>query len=430
MRGTKTWFYSTTGTAFSFGRRAADHDPSNRVLHGRRASDRNSANSTIVPALQVVATDLVEVSVVMPCLNEQESVGICVKKALEGLAASGRSGEVIVCDNGSSDNSVEVAKAAGASVVQEASRGYGNAYMTGFRAARGRIIVMGDSDDSYDFTELSALVDKLGEGYDYVLGSRFGGEIREGAMTWSHRYIGNPILTGVLNRFFGLKSSDAHSGMRAFTREALDRMDLSCEGMEFASEIVVKAARADLRVAEVPIVYHPRIGESKLNTLKDGWRHLRFLLLLSPTYLFLLPGIAMLAAGVAGEGVVLATENGGTSANLSVFFAFLAVVGAVTIVLGVYTQMFLQSLGLRRASRFSLWLDRSFSLERNLAIAMIVVAAGLIVDVNLWITGGLNHGSGAKWAVISVMLIAMGLVIFFGSFFLSIFRVRIRRHES
>ena len=324
---------------------------------------------------------------------------------------------------------MEVARKAGATVVREAARGYGNAYMTGFRAARGRIIVMGDSDDSYDFTALSALVDKLGEGYDYVLGSRFGGEIREGAMTWSHRYIGNPILTGILNRFFGLKSSDAHSGMRAFTREALDRMNLGCEGMEFASEIVVKAAQAELRVAEVPIVYHPRIGESKLNSLKDGWRHLRFLLLLSPTYLFLLPGIAMLVAGVIGEGVVLATENGGTTANLSDFFAFLAVIGAVTIVLGLYTQMFLQSLGLHGKSRLSLWLDRSFSLERNLAISVLVVVAGLVIDVNLWVVGGLNQGSGAKWAVVSVMLIAMGLVLFFGSFFLSIFRVRIRGHQ-
>jgi hypothetical protein len=372
-----------------------------------------------------VVTDTVEVSVVMPCLNEEKSVGVCVEKALAGLAASGRVGEVIVCDNGSSDNSVEVAKAAGASVVREPARGYGNAYMTGFRAAKGKIIVMGDSDDSYDFTQLNVLVDKIGEGFDYVLGSRFGGEIRQGAMTWSHRYIGNPILTAVLNRFFGLKSSDAHSGMRAFTRDALDRMALRCEGMEFASEIVVKAARANLRVAEVPIVYHPRIGESKLNTMRDGWRHLRFLLLLSPIYLFLIPGVAMLTAGVVGEGVDLAFGNGGTSTNLSILSALLAVTGVVTIIFGVFTQTFLQSLGFQKPTRLSSWLDQNFSLERNLVVAMAAIGTGLVIDVLIWVNGKSNELGGAKWSVASVMLVAIGVVILFGSFFLSIFRVRI-----
>jgi hypothetical protein len=370
-------------------------------------------------------TDSIEVSVVMPCLNEEKSVGVCVEKAIAGIAASGRVGEVIVCDNGSSDNSVEVAKAAGASVVREPARGYGNAYMTGFRAAKGKIIVMGDSDDSYDFTQLNVLVDKIGEGYDYVLGSRFGGEIRQGAMTWSHRYIGNPILTAVLNRFFGLKSSDAHSGMRAFTREALDRMALRCEGMEFASEIVVKAARANLLVAEVPIVYHPRIGESKLNTLRDGWRHLRFLLLLSPIYLFLIPGLAMLAIGVVGQGVDLAFGTGGTSTNFSILSALLAVTGVVTIIFGIFTQTFLQGLGFQKPTRVSNWLDQHFSLERNLVVAMSTIGTGLVIDVLIWVNGKSNELGGAKWSVASVMLVAIGVVILFGSFFLSIFRVRI-----
>jgi glycosyltransferase involved in cell wall biosynthesis len=384
---------------------------------------------SLVPPVEVphtpVATDTVEVSVVMPCLNEQESVGVCVEKALAGLAASGMVGEVIVCDNGSSDDSVAVARAAGASVVREPARGYGNAYMTGFRAARGKIIVMGDSDDSYDFTQLNVLVDKIGEGFDYVLGSRFGGEIRDGAMTWSHRYIGNPILTAVLNRFFGLKSSDAHSGMRAFTRDALDRMALRCEGMEFASEIVVKAARANLRVAEVPIVYHPRIGESKLNTLRDGWRHLRFLLLLSPIYLFLIPGLAMFTAGVVGQGIDLAIGGRGASTNLSILSALLAVTGVVTIIFGIFTQTFLQGLGFQKPTRVSSWLDQNFSLERNLVVSMAAIGTGLVIDVLIWVNGKSNELGGAKWSVASVMLVAIGVVILFGSFFLSIFRVRI-----
>ncbi len=366
----------------------------------------------------------------MPCLNEEKSVGICVRKALEGLAAAGKVGEVIVSDNGSSDNSVAVARAAGASVVEEAARGYGNAYMTGFNVARGQIIVMGDSDDSYDFTELRALVDKIGEGYDYVLGSRFGGEIRKGAMTWSHRYIGNPILTGVLNRFFGLRSSDAHSGMRAFTRGALDRMALRCEGMEFASEIVVKAAQSNLRVAEVPIVYHPRVGESKLNSLKDGWRHLRFMLLLAPTYLFLIPGLVLLALGMVGQGFALAMGHGGIGTNLSVLAALLAVIGVVTIIFGVLTETFLQSLGFGRTSRFSNWANEKFSLEGNLIVALATMTAGIVTTIYIWATGFVEQPNGAKWAVASVMLIAIGLVLLFGSFFISVVKVRMHGLRS
>ncbi len=361
----------------------------------------------------------------MPCLNEERSVGICVTKALAGLAACGMVGEVVVCDNGSSDNSIEVARSAGARVVSERARGYGNAYLTGFVAATGRIIVMGDSDDSYDFTQLGALVNKINEGYDYVLGSRFGGEIRQGAMSWSHRYIGNPVLTGVLNRFFGLKSSDADSGMRAFTREALDRMALRCEGMEFASEIVVKAARAHLRVAEVPITYHPRIGESKLNTLKDGWRHLRFLLLLSPVYLFLLPGMLMLILGITGQAVILGMGSGDANTIASLLFGALAVTGIVTLIFGVFSQTYLEGLEFQRNSWCSLWLNEKFSLERYLGIGAATMGIGLVIDLYVW---GANIGSdliGRKLEIGSVTLIAMGLVVIFGSFFLSIFKVRL-----
>jgi glycosyltransferase involved in cell wall biosynthesis len=402
-------------------RRAGDRQTSDAVVHQRRAADRAALKvASHHDEIKAVPSNPIQVSVVMPCLNEEESVGICVTKALAGLAAAGKTGEVVVCDNGSKDNSVAVARAAGARVVEETARGYGNAYMTGFGASSGQIIVMGDSDNSYDFTELGALVNKVGEGYDYVLGSRFGGEIRQGAMTWSHRYIGNPILTAVLNRFFGLESSDAHSGMRAFTREALDGMDLKCEGMEFASEIVVKAARANLRVAEVPIIYHPRIGESKLNTLKDGWRHLRFLLLLSPIYLFVIPGIVMLALGLAGQGAVLALGSGSSNTNFSVFSALLAVTGIVTIIFGVFTQTFLQGLGFQKSHRLSSWIHLKFSLERNLVIAGAAIVAGLVVDVYAW-----ADGIGQKWDVVTLMLIAIGLVVGFGSFFLSIFRVQI-----
>src|SRR5579875_1072366 len=200
------------------------------------------------------------VSIVMPCLNEEKTIGACVSKALEGIRRTGLPGEVIVSDNGSTDQSVEIATELGARVIHQPERGYGNAYRAGFEAARGKYIIMGDSDDTYDFTEIGELVDKLREGNEYVLGSRFAGQILPGAMPWLHQYIGNPVLTGLLNFMFGLKSSDAHSGFRAFTKDAYRRMRLQTTGMEFASEMVINAARAKLKVAEVPITYYPREG--------------------------------------------------------------------------------------------------------------------------------------------------------------------------
>jgi glycosyltransferase involved in cell wall biosynthesis len=218
------------------------------------------------------------ISVVMPCLNEEAGIARCIAWAQEGLARTGLAGEIIVADNGSTDRSAEIARAAGAHVVYQPLRGYGNAYHKGLAAATGTYLVMGDADQTYDFREIDRLIAPLREGYEYVLGSRFRGTILPGAMPWTHRYIGNPILTFILNVLFGLKSSDAHSGLRAFTREAYLRMGLSSPGMEFASELVVKAAEAGLRVAEVPITYHPRAGSSKLRALHDGWRHLRFMI--------------------------------------------------------------------------------------------------------------------------------------------------------
>jgi glycosyltransferase involved in cell wall biosynthesis len=331
-----------------------------------------------------------DISVVMPCLNEAESVGICVAKALEGIRRTGLRGEVVVSDNGSTDGSQAIAAAAGARVVRQPLRGYGNAYLKGFAEARGRFIVMGDSDDTYDFTEIGALIAPLQAGAsDYVLGSRFGGQILKGAMTWSHRYIGNPILTGVLNRFFGLKSSDAHSGMRAFTREALDRMTLCCEGMEFASEIVVKAARAELRVSEVPIQYYPRIGESKLNGVRDAWRHLRFMLLLSPTYLFILPGMVVFLLGLLGQSALLSGSvsvgHHSLQVHFSILFALLTLAGSQAVIFGVFARTYSKNVGLDKPSNISDWVERDFSLERGLVVGGLFFVVGFAIDLAILI---------------------------------------------
>jgi glycosyltransferase involved in cell wall biosynthesis len=375
----------------------------------------------------------VDISVVMPCLNEAASVGICVTKALEGIRRSGLEGEVVVSDNGSTDDSVAIATAAGARVVRQPLRGYGNAYLKGFAEARGRFIVMGDSDDTYDFTQLSALVEPLRTGQvDYVLGSRFGGEIKKGAMTWSHRYVGNPILTGVLNRFFGLKSSDAHSGMRAFTREAVDRMALNCEGMEFASEIVVKAARASLRVAEVPITYHPRIGESKLNGVRDAWRHLRFMLILAPTYLFIYPGLALFGVGFVAQAVLLSgpvhVGSRGLYVHFSILAALLTLVGSQALVFGVFARTYSKSVGFDTPSRLSDWVEKDFSLERGLIIGSIFFLAGFGVDLGIfidWLNRSLGELNAIRPALFAMTFMMLGMQILFASFFLSIFRIKV-----
>src|SRR5690349_16753807 len=254
---------------------------------------------------QSSAEDELLVSVVIPALNEAESIEACVRRSLETMAEHDIPGEVVVADNGSDDGTPELARDAGARVIHESRKGYGSAYLAGFAAARGKYIVMGDADETYDFREIARFVEPLEEGADFVMGSRLRGRIHRGAMPWLHRYVGNPVLTGVLNLFFRTGVSDAHCGMRAFRRDLLPVLDLRTTGMEFASEMVIRAAKAKLKIAEFPIEYHPRGGESKLSSFRDGWRHLRFLLVHSPTHLFMLPGAILGLLGVLITATVL-----------------------------------------------------------------------------------------------------------------------------
>lgn len=375
--------------------------------------------------------DLVDISVVMPCLNEESSVAICVRKAWEGIRRSGLQGEVIVVDNGSSDGSVARAEAAGARVVHQAERGYGNAYMKGFIAARGRIIVMGDSDDSYDFTAIPDLIEPIARGCQYVLGSRFSGEIRKGAMSWSHRYIGNPVLTKTLNVMFRLRVSDAHSGFRALTRTALDEMALQCEGMEFASEIVVKAARARLRTAEVPITYGPRIGESKLKALSDGWRHLRFLLLLSPDYLFVIPGIVFTAIGFLGQLALLDASNGSVALIGKVALALTAVSGSQVLIFGLFAKTHAKNVGLGNHSRVSAWVEKTFTLAHGLLLGTGLAAVGLgLVVSQLAERHPIAGGPSVSLTILGLSAIVLGGKLWFDAFFLAMVRIKMPTPRS
>ena len=369
----------------------------------------------------------VDVSVVMPCLNEAKTITTCVEWALEGIAKSGLRGEVIVADNGSTDGSIQLAERAGARVVHQPKRGYGNAYIKGFAEAQGDVIVMGDSDATYDFRELPRLLEPMKDGAQYVLGSRFGGTILPGAMPWLHRYVGNPVLTRVLNVFFGYASSDAHSGFRVFTRDGYERMDLRCEGMEFASEIVIKAARANLKVAEVPIVYLPRGGESKLRSFRDGWRHLRFMLLACPKYLFVVPGIFLWILGLVGQTVALSGTVSIAShplgVHISALFALLTALGFQLATFAGFAKVHARASGFDRTDGFDNWLQHDFTLERGLMAGLLIFLFGL--GINGWILldwlrrdfGQLNQ---IRPALFAMSLMMTGAQTMFAAFFLSL----------
>jgi glycosyltransferase involved in cell wall biosynthesis len=377
-----------------------------------------------------------QISVVIPCLNEEAAVGTVVEQAWNGIERSGRTGEVIVVDNGSTDRSASVAGAAGATVVHEPRRGYGQAYLTGIEHAGGDYVVMADADGTYPLAELGSFIDSLERGNDLVLGSRFEGTIHQGAMPWSHRWIGNPILTGMLNRLFGIKVSDAHCGMRAVRRTALRRLDLHSTGMEFASEMVFKAFRRKLAVGEIAIDYFPRTGESKLSRYGDAWRHVRFMLLYSPSWLYFVPGFALLLLGLAGM-VVLASgpvDVFGRTWQIHTMLAFVALtlLGAQIVQLGVFARMYAMThFGERDSVLESL--SRRVHLEHGLVLglALMVAGAGVLVAVFVrWANAGFGALGDEYPTALGFTLVGLGVQTIFGSFFLGLLTMRSRREEQ
>ena len=371
------------------------------------------------------------VSVVIPCLNEAENIERCVRGAQRVLDEAGLSGEVIVVDNASEDGSGDLARRAGARVVDQPHRGYGSAYLAGFEAVRGEYIVMLDADLTYPFEEIPRFVERLESGCELVMGDRMD-NIQPGAMHWLHRYVGNPVLTGVLNLFFRTGVKDAHCGMRALRRDALPRLDLRTSGMEFASEMVIRAAKLNLRIGELPIEYHPRSGESKLSRFSDGWRHLRFLLVHSPTHLFVIPGVALLALGSFVALTVVAQINVlGREWDLHamVMGAFVMVVGVQVIALGLcahaYAKYFMGD-----EDRWFDRMRRRYRLEHGLLLGGSVFLVGLVLAATIvwtWIDRGFGQLTEERLAVLAVTLMIIGVQIFFSSFLLSI--LGLRRHR-
>jgi glycosyltransferase involved in cell wall biosynthesis len=389
----------------------------------------STTQPTTPPLARALAEDEeIDVSVVIPCLNEEDNIECCVTRARKVMAEHGIAGEVVVADNASDDRSAELAARAGARVVTEPRRGYGSAYLAGFAAARGRYVVMADADLTYDFREIPRFVEHLEQGADLVMGDRMD-NIHPGAMPWLHRYVGNPVLTGVLNVFFRTGVSDAHCGMRAVRRDVLPRLDLRTTGMEFASEMVIRASKERLDIREFPIEYHPRGGESKLSSFRDGWRHLRFLLVHSPRHLFLVPGGTLLVLGALIAVTVLARiDVFGRAWDLHAMVAggMLMIVGTQTVSLGLCAHAY----GTYYLGDRDPWFDRMrarFHLEHGLLLGGTVLLGGLFLCATIvvqWADRGFGELSEERLAILAATMVIIGIQVFFSSFLLSILGLR------
>jgi glycosyltransferase involved in cell wall biosynthesis len=387
-----------------------------------------STTDTPAPATEPLEGDALLVSVVIPCLNEAETIEECVVRARGALSDNGIPGEVIVADNGSSDGSAELAAAAGARVIHQPERGYGSAYLAGFGAARGKYIVMADADLTYDFAEIPRFVAGLDDGADMVIGNRMA-NIQPGAMPWLHRYIGNPILTGILNLFFRTGVSDAHCGMRGIRRDVLPRLDLRSPGMEFASEMVIRASKERLDIRQFPIEYHPRVGESKLSTWSDGWRHLRFLLVHSPTHLFIFPGFVLATIGTVITILALAEAHvlGHTFREHTLIAgSLLMVVGTQTIGMGVCARAYGYFLMGERSpvlDRFRLRFKLEDVLLAGVAVLLLGLAAMVYVAI-VWADRGFGSLGEERFAILGSTLFIIGIQIVFSAFLVSIIGLR------
>lgn len=384
------------------------------------------------------AIEAVELSIIMPCLNEAETLEDCIRKAQSFLHREKIKGEVIVADNGSNDGSQLIARRLGARVVAVAAQGYGNALIGGIQAATGKYVIMGDADASYDFLNLQPFVEKLRQDYDLVMGNRFLGGIRPGAMPPLHRYLGNPVLTALGRLFFRSDAGDFHCGLRGFRRDAILGLDLRTTGMEFASEMVVKAGLHNLRITDVPTTLSPdgRSRPPHLRSWRDGWRHLRFLLLYSPRWLFFYPGVLLGLAGMLVMTLLILAPRviGGVTLDVhTLVYAALAVsLGYQSVIFGLFTKVFAVSEGLLPPDPRLTRLFKYVTLESGLLLGLVMVIAGLgLSGYAIWswrehLFGPLNPSSTLRAVIPAALLIQLGIQTVLSSFFLSVLGLRLR----
>jgi glycosyltransferase involved in cell wall biosynthesis len=369
------------------------------------------------------------VSAVIPCLNEERTLALCITKAQASFRAMGVTGEVVIADNGSTDRSVEIASALGARVVVERRKGYGAALQRGIREARGGIIVMGDADDSYDWSAIQPFVSKVQEGYDLVMGNRFRGGIMPGAMPRLHRYLGNPVLSAIARLAFRVPINDFHCGMRAFSRDAYGRMQPQTTGMEFATEMIANAAYQGLRICEIPTTLHQdkRDRAPHLRSFRDGWRHLRFILTYAPDYMYFAPGLAMLGLGVGLLALLAAGPVTIRGFHMGIHFvalgAMLALIGFNVVNLGVMAKAILARRYSGMRSRTVAWLAKRFSLELGLVAGGLMFLAGVAIDAWIfarwWASGQGPMDETVHLAFVATTSAVLGLNVAFNSFLLA-----------
>lgn len=401
---------------------------------------RRPQSTDVAPPLENAST--CELSIVMPCLNEAETIETCIVKAKRWLAESECDGEVVVADNGSTDGSIAIAARAGARVVQVVERGYGAAIAVGVRASRGRFVVMGDADDSYDFSDLTPFLVQLRAGFDLVMGNRFRGGIKPGAMPWKNRYLGNPVLSRLGRLLYSTPAADFHCGLRGFSRAAFDRMDLRTTGMEFASEMVAKASLLRMRVTEVPIVLWPdgRSRAPHLRPWRDGWRHVRFMLLYSPRWLFLYPGVGLAVVGaVVGMWLLGGARQVGVATldvHTLLYAAVAVLLGYQSILFAVFSKIFAVTHGLLpRTERFEN-MFRYITLETGLLVGATLILIGLggsLAAFLHWRSGGygpLVVQRTLRSVIPYGLALTLGAQTVFASFFLSLLGLSVRRVET
>jgi len=388
------------------------------------------------------STETIELSVVMPCLNEAETLAVCIDKAQGYLARSGVKGEVVIADNGSTDGSQDIARAHGARVVDVPAKGYGSALMGGIDAARGEYVIMGDADDSYDFSKLDPFVERLRAGDQLVMGNRFRGGIADGAMPPLHKYLGNPVLSWIGRVLFRSPIKDFHCGLRGFNRQAILDLHLQTTGMEFASEVVVKSTLGGLRVSEVPTTLD-KDGRSRpphLRSWRDGWRHLRFLLIFSPRWLFLIPGAAAFFLGLLGTlfisfGPVIVGDIG-FDVSSQVYLAALTVVGYQSVLFAILTKIYAQHEGFRipRSRNFDR-LERRISLESGALVGLALFLIGLAIAIGQFVTwalgdfGPLDPSNTLRTAVLAALLMMLGAQTIMAGMFLGVLNVGLKRNR-